>query len=87
MGLDESHELFDPIRLGLPVRSAAVGAAVREGGHGAVRAATPELECSGQPIGAYDMLIGCPCPHLGPALVTNNRRGFDRVSGLRESWL
>ena len=46
-----------------------------------------ELEHAGQPIGAYDMLIGAHARSLGLILVTRNRREFDRISGLRvESW-
>ncbi|MFO1048599.1 MAG: type II toxin-antitoxin system VapC family toxin [Geminicoccaceae bacterium] len=46
-----------------------------------------ELERAGQPIGAYDMLIGAHARSLGLILVTRNRREFDRISGLRvESW-
>jgi hypothetical protein len=73
---------------GRAIRCAARGAAVRRGGRGAVRAAArAELERDGQPIGAYDMLIGAHARNLGLVLVTNNRREFDRISGLRvESW-
>jgi tRNA(fMet)-specific endonuclease VapC len=46
-----------------------------------------ELERGGQPVGAYDMLIGAHARSLGLVLVTSNRREFDRISGLRvESW-
>ena len=46
-----------------------------------------ELERDGRPAGAYDMLIGAHARSLGLILVTNNRREFDRMSGLRvESW-
>jgi tRNA(fMet)-specific endonuclease VapC len=46
-----------------------------------------ELERGGQPVGAYDMLIGAHARSLGLILVTRNRREFDRISGLRvESW-
>lgn len=46
-----------------------------------------ELEGDGQPAGAYDMLIGAHARSLGLVLVTNNRREFDRIHGLRvESW-
>ena len=46
-----------------------------------------ELEHAGQPIGAYDMLIGAHARSLGLILVTRNRREFDRIGCLRvESW-
>lgn len=46
-----------------------------------------ELEREGKPVGGYDMLIGAHARSLGLVLVTNNRREFDRISGLRvESW-
>ena len=47
-----------------------------------------ELEKSGQPAGAYDMMIGGHARSEGLILVTNNRREFDRMSGLRvENWV
>jgi tRNA(fMet)-specific endonuclease VapC len=46
------------------------------------------LERAGQPIGANDLLIAAHALALGATLVTNNRREFDRVPGLRvEDWL
>ena len=47
-----------------------------------------ELEKAGQPAGAYDMMIGGHARSEGLILVTNNRREFDRMSGLRvENWV
>jgi tRNA(fMet)-specific endonuclease VapC len=46
-----------------------------------------ELAKSGKLIGPYDMMIAGHARALGLILVTNNRREFDRVSGLRvENW-
>lgn len=46
-----------------------------------------ELARSGTPIGPYDQLIAGHARSQGLILVTNNRRGFDRVPGLRvEDW-
>ena len=45
------------------------------------------LERAGTPIGANDLLIAAHAKSLGLALVTNNRREFDRVPGLAvRSW-
>ena len=65
------------------VRGAARGAAICRGGRGAYGQLRAELERGGQPVGAYDMLIGAHARSLGLVLVTNNRREFDRISGLR----
>ena len=47
-----------------------------------------DLERRGTPIGSNDMLIAAQCLALDLTLVTNNRREFDRVDGLRiENWL
>lgn len=40
------------------------------------------LEASGTPIGPYDVLIAAQARRHGAALVTINRREFDRVPGL-----
>lgn len=46
-----------------------------------------DLERAGMPAGAYDMMIGGHARSEGLTLVTNNRREFQRMSGLRvESW-
>lgn len=46
-----------------------------------------ELSRSGRVIGPYDMMIAGHARALGLILVTNNRREFDRVPGLRvENW-
>lgn len=46
-----------------------------------------ELARSGRLIGPYDMMIAGQARALGLILVTNNRREFDRVPGLRvENW-
>lgn len=45
------------------------------------------LERAGTPCGPYDMLIGAHARSLGLTLVTNNRREFDRMPGLKvENW-
>ncbi len=47
-----------------------------------------ELAKSGRLIGPYDMMIAGHARALGLILVTNNRREFDRVPGLRvENWV
>ncbi|WP_430245187.1 type II toxin-antitoxin system tRNA(fMet)-specific endonuclease VapC [Neorhizobium sp. DAR64861/K0K2] len=46
-----------------------------------------ELALSGTPIGPYDQLIAGHARSRGLIIVTNNRREFDRVPGLRvEDW-
>ena len=46
-----------------------------------------ELVRAGLPAGGYDMMIGGHARSEGLVLVTNNRREFERMSGLRvESW-
>ena len=46
-----------------------------------------ELAKSGKLIGPYDMMIAGHARAMGLVLVTNNRREFDRVPGLRvENW-
>ncbi|WP_337267471.1 type II toxin-antitoxin system tRNA(fMet)-specific endonuclease VapC [Oryzifoliimicrobium ureilyticus] len=46
-----------------------------------------ELARNGTPIGPYDQLIAGHARSKGLILVTNNRREFDRVPGLRvEDW-
>ncbi|MFP6774955.1 MAG: tRNA(fMet)-specific endonuclease VapC [Alphaproteobacteria bacterium] len=55
------------------------------GHYGNIRA---DLEAQGQTIGPYDLMIAGHARSRGLVLVTNNRREFDRVSGLRvENWL
>ncbi len=47
-----------------------------------------DLERSGQPIGANDLLIAAHALALDCILVTDNEREFSRVPGLRvENWL
>ncbi|PHN27275.1 tRNA(fMet)-specific endonuclease VapC [Pseudomonas sp. ICMP 460] len=47
-----------------------------------------ELARAGTPIGPYDQMIAGHARSQGLILVTNNRREFDRVSGLRvEDWV
>ena len=41
------------------------------------------LESIGRPIGPYDLLIAAQARRRGAAIVTANRREFDRVPGLR----
>lgn len=53
--------------------------------YGQVRA---ELERAGTPCGPHDMQIGAHARSEGLIIVTNNRKEFDRMSGLRvENWL
>lgn len=47
-----------------------------------------ELAKAGTPIGPYDQMIAGHARSQGLVLVTNNRREFDRVPGLRvEDWV
>ena len=47
-----------------------------------------ELARAGTPIGPYDHMIAGHARSQGLILVTNNRREFDRVPGLRvEDWV
>jgi len=47
-----------------------------------------QLERGGTPCGPYDMQIGAHARSLDLTLVTNNRREFDRMPGLRvENWV
>lgn len=47
-----------------------------------------ELARAGTPIGPYDQMIAGHARSQGLVLVTNNRREFDRVPGLRiEDWV
>jgi tRNA(fMet)-specific endonuclease VapC len=47
-----------------------------------------ELERQGTPIGGYDLMIGGHARSEGLVLVTNNRREFQRIKGLRiENWV
>jgi tRNA(fMet)-specific endonuclease VapC len=53
--------------------------------YGDIRA---QLEKSGRPIGGNDMLIAAHALSLKCAVVTDNRREFERVKGLTvENWL
>lgn len=46
-----------------------------------------DLASRGRPIGAYDVLIAGHARSRGLAVVTNNRREFDRVEGLQvQDW-
>lgn len=55
------------------------------GDYGLLRA---ELERKGTPAGGNDTLIGAHARSLGLTLVTNNRREFDRMPGLKvENWV
>ena len=47
--------------------------------YGVIRA---DLEKSGTPIGAMDMMIAAHARSRGATLVSNNRRHFDKVPGL-----
>lgn len=47
-----------------------------------------QLERRGIPIGNNDMLIAAHARSVGMPLITNNRREFDRVPGLKvETWI
>jgi tRNA(fMet)-specific endonuclease VapC len=47
-----------------------------------------DLQRAGSPIGPLDTLIAAHALALDAVLVTNNRKEFDRVSGLRvENWV
>lgn len=47
-----------------------------------------KLELKGQLIGAYDLMIAAHARSIGLILVTNNKKEFGRVPGLRiESWV
>ena len=53
--------------------------------YGEIRAA---LRRAGTPVGSNDLLIGAHARSLGLTLVTNNRREFDRMPGLKvENWV
>jgi len=53
--------------------------------HGQLRA---ELERAGTPCGPHDMQIGGHARSEGLILVTNNRREFTRMPGVRvENWV
>ena len=53
--------------------------------YGQVRA---ELERAGTPVGPHDMLIAAHARSEGLIVVSNNRREFDRIAGLRvEDWV
>ena len=52
--------------------------------HGKVRA---ELERSGRPVGAMDLMIASHARSPDVTLVTNNTREFERIESLRlENW-
>lgn len=40
------------------------------------------MQRAGEPISTLDLLIGCTAVHHGQAVVTRNRRDFDRVPGI-----
>ncbi len=53
--------------------------------YGIIRA---RLQRSGTPIGNYDLLLAAHALQQGLVLVTNNTKGFKRVSGLMlENWI
>ena len=69
------------IRSLLPVLPIDVAVAEQ---YGRIRA---DLETIGKPIGTNDLWIAAHAKALKITLVTNNRRGFDRVPGLQlEDW-
>jgi tRNA(fMet)-specific endonuclease VapC len=53
--------------------------------YGKIRA---DLEASGKPIGAMDMMIAAHAKSIKAVLVTNNRKHFARIRGLKvENWV
>lgn len=87
-GAEKSHRTTENLasayafRLVVPVQQFGERAAAH---HGQIRA---ELERRGALCGANDMFIGAHARSLGLTLVTNNRREFDRMPGLRvENWV
>jgi len=47
-----------------------------------------DVECRGQPVGPFDMLIGAHARAEGLIVVTNNAREFRRLPGVRvENWM
>jgi tRNA(fMet)-specific endonuclease VapC len=78
--IGERHKVqrFISAIIELPLDRAAAEAAAR------IRA---DLERQGQPIGPYDLLIAGQSLASSLTLVTNNRKEFQRVAGLKlESW-
>jgi tRNA(fMet)-specific endonuclease VapC len=84
----ENSEYLDGNRRELDLFSARVAAvpfdATAAWHYGQIRAA---LRRAGTPVGPNDLLIGAHARSLGLTLVTNNRREFDRMPGLKvENW-
>ncbi len=53
--------------------------------YGKIRA---DLEASGKPIGAMDMMIAAHAKSIKAVLVTNNQKHFARIRGLKvENWV
>ena len=53
--------------------------------YGKIRA---DLEASGKPIGAMDMMIAAHAKSIKAVLVTNNQKHFTRIKGLKvENWV
>jgi tRNA(fMet)-specific endonuclease VapC len=79
---DENRRAVDGFAARLDVVPFSAEAALH---YGQVRA---ELERSGRPAGAHDMLIGAHARSAGLIIVTNNVREFERIPGLRvENWV
>ena len=79
---DENRRGVDGFAARLDVLPFSAEAALH---YGQVRA---ELERSGRPAGAHDMLIGAHARSAGLIIVTNNVREFERIPGLRvENWV
>jgi tRNA(fMet)-specific endonuclease VapC len=79
---DENRRAVDGFAARLDVLPFSAEAALH---YGQVRA---ELERSGRPAGAHDMLIGAHARSAGLIIVTNNVREFERIPGLRvENWV
>ena len=78
----QSMQDIDEFSERLEVLDFSVGAARH---FGEIRA---HLERDGRPASSSDMLIGAHARSEGLTLVTNNRREFDRIPGLRvENWV
>lgn len=78
VGERQKVQRFVSVIIELPLDRAAAEAAAR------IRA---DLERRGQLIGPYDLLIAGQSLAGGLTLVTNNRKEFERVAGLKlESW-
>ena len=80
--VERNHRALDQFLLPFAVAPFDLDAAAA---YGDLRA---DLERRGMPIGPLDSLIGAHALALDVTLVTNNKREFERVKGLRiENWI